>query len=132
MTLHYTNIKTLAIFGYESLEDAKTFNDDFNNLVEMSDELFQEYRKQKPGHRWSPNGWIEDKALMQELKAQEQAQQLQQKRDDLDIIETKITRLERIKDRTESEQQELDALIEQSTVLFREIKALEAKGEQPK
>lgn len=122
---HYTNKKTLEVYGYGSLEDAKQYNDDFDNLVEMGEELFQEYREQKPGHRWSLNGWVEDETLMQELKAQEQAQALQQKRDDLDIIETKITSLERIKKRTETEEQELDRLIDESTVLYREITAAE-------
>lgn len=50
---------------------------------------------------------------------------LQQKKDDLDIIETKITRLERIKQRTETEEQELDRLIDESTVLYRKITAAE-------
>ena len=125
MTKHYTNKKTHEVFGYDTEESAKRHDVDFENLVEMSDELFQEYREQRPGHRWSLSGWIEDEELMQELKAQEQAQVLQQKKDDLDIIETKITRLERIKQRTETEEQELDRLIDESTVLYREITAAE-------
>lgn len=122
---YYTNKISLEVFGYESLEEAQQYNDDFENLVEMTDELFQEFREQKSGHKWSLNGWVEDEALTQEHKAQEQAQQLQQKKDDLDIIETKITRLERIKKRTETEEQELDRLIDESTVLYREITAAE-------
>lgn len=71
-------------------------------------------------------------AEFEQLKAHQEAQfvaisQLQQKHDELHVIETKIQRYERIKDRTETEEQELDALIEQSTVLFREIKATEAE-----
>lgn len=122
---HYTNKTTLEVYGYESIENMKQYNDDFENLVEMSDELFQEYREQRPGHKWSLNGWVEDELLMQKIKDQEQAQAFQQKKDDLDIIETKITRLERIKQRTETEEQELDRLIDESTVLYREITAAE-------
>lgn len=127
MTLHFTNKKTNKVFGYESLKDAEKYDSDFTSLVEMSNELFQEYRERRPGHKWSLNGWVEDEALTQELKAQEQTQELQKKKDDLDTIEAKIKRLERIKDRTESEQQELDKLIDESISLYREVKALEAE-----
>lgn len=73
-------------------------------------------------------------AEFEQLKAHQEAQfeaisQLQQKHDELHAIETQIQRYERIKDRTETEEQELDALIEQSTVLFREIKTAETEGE---
>ena len=69
-------------------------------------------------------------AEFEQLKAHQEAQfeaisQLQQKHDELHAIETQIQRYDRIRDRTETEEQELDALIEQSTVLFREIKAAE-------
>ena len=54
--------------------------------------------------------------------AAEKVNALQVRKDELHAIENKITWLERIKDRTELEEQELDALIDQSTVLFREIR----------
>lgn len=65
---HYTNKKTLEVYGYESLEDAQAFNDDFDNLVEMSDESFQEFREQPLGGKWSLNGWVIDEALAKQLK----------------------------------------------------------------
>lgn len=71
---HYTNKKTLEVYGYESPEDAQAFNDDFDNLVEMTVELFQEYREQKPGHKWTLSGWVEDEDLMRELKRAEEYQ----------------------------------------------------------
>ncbi|UNM95515.1 hypothetical protein MMG00_09810 [Ignatzschineria rhizosphaerae] len=126
---HYTNKKTLEVYAYENDEVAKEYDNDYENLVVMTEELFQEYREQRPGHKWSLNGWVHDELLMNEYEAQKRAQTLQQKRDDLHAIETQIKRYERIKDRTETEEQELDALIEQSTVLFREIKAAETEGE---
>lgn len=126
---HYTNKKTLEVYAYENDEVAKEYDNDYENLVVMTEELFQEYREQRPGHKWSLTGWVHDELLMNEYEAQKRAQTLQQKRDDLHAIETQIKRYERIKDRTETEEQELDALIEQSTVLFREIKAAETEGE---
>lgn len=120
---HYTNKKTLEVYGYESIEDAQAFNDEFENLVEMTDELFQQYREQKPGHKWSLNGWVECKTLMSQFKAEEEVQALEQKRQIYFDMEATIQRLERIRDRDDSEQAELDALIDESTKLFREIRA---------
>lgn len=72
--------------------------------------------------------WIVDDELYQEHLKEENQRKIQSLHDDLDNIERQITRLERIKKRTELEEQELDQLIDQSTDLYRAIK--EAEGEQ--
>lgn len=100
MTIHYKD-KIGNIYGYKP--------DDIE-VIELSDAEFEQ------------------------LKAHQEAQfevisQLQQKRDRFHAIETQIQRYERIKKRTETEEQELDALIDQATVLFREIKAEEGESQ---
>lgn len=84
---HYTNKKTLETFGYESDEEAKELNKDYDNLVLMSDELFQEYREQKAGHKWSLSGWVEDEELMSEIKERERLKKISD-------IESEIQKLE--------------------------------------
>lgn len=77
---HYTNKKTNEVYGYESIEDAKKFNDDFKNLVEMTDEQFIDFRDNRPkGGKWTVKGWVEDEDLMRELKQAEEAQAEAQK-----------------------------------------------------
>lgn len=71
--------------------------------------------------------WVVDDELYQEYLKEENQRKIQQLQDDIDNIERQITRLERIKKRTELEEQELDQLIDQSTDLYRAIK--EAEGE---
>ena len=73
---HYTNKKTNEVFGYESIEDAKKFNDDFKNLVEMTDEQFIDFRDNRPrGGRWTVEGWVvDDDLLAQELEAEKKAE----------------------------------------------------------
>lgn len=83
---HYTNKKTNEVYGYESIEDAEKYNEDFDNLVEMSDELFEEFKKQKPGHKWSLNGWVEDGALMQEYLEQEEQSKINALEKELDRL----------------------------------------------
>lgn len=123
---HYTNKITNEVFGYESIEDAQKYNDDFENLVEMTEDQFIEFRDQRPkGGQWTYQGWIIDEALLAEEEAEEKKREIQQMYDDLDNIERQITRLERIRQRTESEEQELDRLIDESTELYRKIKAAE-------
>ena len=125
---HYTNKKTNEVFGYESFEDAQAFNDDFENLVEMTDEQFIQFRDHRPrGGKWTAEGWVIDEVLLAQEEAEEKQRKIQSLHDDLDNIERQITRLERIKKRTELEEQELDQLIDQSTDLYRAIK--EAEGE---
>lgn len=72
--------------------------------------------------------WIVDEELYQKYLEEERHRQLQQMHDDLNMIEQKIVRLERIKKRTELEEQELDQLIDESTKLYREIQ--KAEGEK--
>lgn len=123
---HYTNKKNGQVFGYESIEDAKKYNDDFENLVEMTDEQFIQFRDQRPkGGKWTYQGWVIDEELLAQEEAEEKQRKIQSLHDDLDNIERQITRLERIKKRTELEEQELDQLIDQSTDLYRAIKRLE-------
>ena len=125
---HYTNKKTNEVYGYESIEDAKKYNDDFENLVEMTDEQFIQFRDHRPlGGKWTAEGWVIDEELLAQEEAEENQRKIQSLHDDLDNIERQITRLERIKKRTELEEQELDQLIDQSTDLYRAIK--EAEGE---
>lgn len=74
-------------------------------------------------HEFINDEWIITEEKQAELDAFEKQRELHQMHDDLENIDRQITRLERIKQRTELEEQELDALIDQATVLFREIKA---------
>lgn len=80
-------------------------------------------------HEYINGQWILSKEANERIQAIEDKSLLQQKHDELHAIETQIQRYDRIRDRTETEEQELDALIEQSTVLFREIKVAETEGE---
>ena len=81
-------------------------------------------------HFWNEKkvDWDITEEKQAELDALEKQRKIQSLHDDLDNIERQITRLERIKKRTELEEQELDQLIDQSTELYRAIK--EAEGEQ--
>ena len=78
-------------------------------------------------HEFIDGAWIITEEKQAELDALEKQRKIQSLYDDLDNIERQITRLERIKQRTELEEQELDQLIDQSTELYRAIK--EAEGE---
>lgn len=73
---HYTNKNTLEVYGYESIEDAKKYNDDFDNLVEMSDAQFINFRDNRPkGGKWAVEGWvIDDNLLAQEIEAEKKAE----------------------------------------------------------
>ncbi len=81
-------------------------------------------------HFWNEKkaGWDITEEKKAELEAIEKQRELQQLHDDLDNIERQITRLERIRQRTETEEQELDRLIDESTEIYRKIKA--AEGEE--
>ncbi|MBS7819043.1 hypothetical protein [Wohlfahrtiimonas chitiniclastica] len=75
---HYTNKKTNEVFGYESIEDAQKFNDDFDNLVEMTDEQFIQFRDHRPkGGKWTYKGWIIDEELLAKAMAEENRLMLQ-------------------------------------------------------
>lgn len=78
-------------------------------------------------HEFINGNWIITEEKQAELDVLEKQRKIQSLYDDLDNIERQITRLERIKQRTELEEQELDQLIDQSTDLYRAIK--EAEGE---
>lgn len=73
---HYTNKKTNEVFGYESIEDAKKFNDDYKNLVEMTEEQFIDFRDNRPkGGIWTAKGWaVDDNLLSQEIEAEKKAE----------------------------------------------------------
>lgn len=69
-----------------------------------------------------------------ESHAEKQAQEIRELESQLDQVEKRIMRLERIKQRTDSEEIELDELIDESTELFRRIEllktALETEDEE--
>lgn len=75
---HYTNKKTNEVFGYESIEDAKKYNDDFKNLVEMSDDVFERF-KNKPSHlhEWNLDHWIITDEKKAELEREEKEREIQ-------------------------------------------------------
>jgi len=76
--IHFTNKKTSEVYAYESIEDAERFDDDFDNLVEMTDEQFVEFRDRKPrGGKWTYKGWVIDDELLAEAIAEENRQKLQ-------------------------------------------------------
>ena len=122
---HYTNKKTNEVFGYESIEDAQQYNDDFENLVEMSDEVFERF-KNKPSHfhEWNLDRWIITDEKEAELEREEKEREINELESQLDQVEKRIMRLEPIKQRTDSEEIELDELIDESTELFRRIESL--------
>ena len=121
---HFTNKKTNEVFGYESIEDAQQYNDDYKNLVEMTDGQFIDYRDNRPkGGRWTYKGWVIDKELLAKELEEKKQQELNELNQKLESIERDIARLERIRDRTDGENEELEKLIEESTTLYREIKS---------
>lgn len=87
---HYTNKKTNEVYGYESNEVAKEYNDDFENLVEMDEETFVHFRDEKPkGGVWTwDRGWVVNEDLLKEelqLEKEAQIQDLKQQIQDLDL-----------------------------------------------
>ena len=77
---HYTNKNTNEVFGYESIEDAKKCNNDFKNLVEMTEEQFIDFRGNRPkGGKWTYKGWVIDPGLLAEAEAEEKAREEQEK-----------------------------------------------------
>ena len=119
---HYTNKKTNEVFGYESIEDAQKFDDDFENLVEMTDEQFIQFRDNRPmGGKWTYKGWVIDEKLLEEEQEVERHSQVQQLRSALDVIDQWGDRLARIRNRTEEQEQELERLLDDSTKLYRKI-----------
>lgn len=72
---HFTNKVTNEVFGYESIEDAKHYNEDFDNLVEMTTEQFEEFRNPAQYAKWTISGWIVD----EELKRKQQRKEIEQR-----------------------------------------------------
>lgn len=85
--IYFTNKKTLQVYGYISIAEAVVYSEYFEDLIEMSDELFQEYITQPTGYKWSLAGWIEDEELMKALKAQNESQKQEE-------IKSRIAKLE--------------------------------------
>lgn len=81
-------------------------------------------------HFWNEKkaDWNITKEKKAELEAIKKAQELQQLQSDLDDIEKRITRLERIKDRSEDEEEELQKLYDESTDLFRKIEEMKKEA----
>lgn len=122
---HYTNKKTNEVYGYESIEDAKKYNDDFENLVEMTDEQFIQFRDHRPkGGVWTVDGWVVDPTILAEEEAQENQAKLDSLYTRLDQVERDIKILERFPDRDELEEQDLQALYKESRQIYREIQYL--------
>lgn len=121
---HYTNKETNEVFGYENDLEAKQLNEDYKNLVKMSDEQFVQFRDHRPmGGKWTHEGWVIDEELLAKELEEKKQQELNELNQNLESIERDIARLERIKDRTDEESEELERLIEESTDLYREIRS---------
>lgn len=82
---HYTNKTTLQVYGYDNDEAAKQYNDDYRNLVLMSDELFQEYRKQPIGGKWTLKGWVIDQKELAKHKRLENEAQIKKHTEEMNI-----------------------------------------------
>lgn len=88
---HYTNKKTNEVFGYESFEVAEEYNDDHENLVEMTDEQFIEFRDHRPkGGKWTYQGWVIDDDLLAEAEAEEKAREEQEKLKVIDDLKLQL------------------------------------------
>lgn len=74
-------------------------------------------------HEFINSEWIITEERQKELDALEKQQELNELNQKLESIERGIARLERIKDRTDEENEELEKLIEESTDLYREIRS---------
>ncbi|OYQ90167.1 hypothetical protein B9T10_02270 [Wohlfahrtiimonas chitiniclastica] len=86
---YFTNKKTSKVCAYESIEEAKAFNDDFENLVEMTDEQFIQFRDHKPkGGKWTYQGWIIDDNLLKKEQAQEAKLMLQKLLDEKSSLQS--------------------------------------------
>lgn len=110
---HYTNKNTLKVFGYESEEIAKEYNNDYENLVLMSDELFEEYKNKPLGATWSINGWIVDEELAQaERNAIKEAENTSFLSSEINRTETKLTQLYRLRDRNKASEIHLSQIEE--------------------
>lgn len=131
----FTQIFDEADQKWQQIEDHRY--DDVYNIETKQKEDIKYLGKLKPehtliappsmDHEFINGEWIITEEKQAELDALEKQRKIQSLHDDLDNIERQITRLERIKKRTELEEQELDQLIDQSTNLYRAIK--EAEGE---
>lgn len=87
--INFTNKITNKVFGYESIEEAKEFNDDFKNLVEMTNEHFIQFRDHKPkGGKWTYQGWVIDDALLKKEQAQEAKLMLQKLLDEKSSLQS--------------------------------------------
>jgi len=128
----FTQIFNEADQKWKYIEDHRY--DDVYNIKTKQKEDIRYLGKLKPEHTLlAPPSfdyeiidgeWIITEEKQAKLDALEKQRELQQLHDDLENIERQITRLERIKQRTELEEQELDRLIDESTRLYRHIQAV--------
>lgn len=94
--IYFTNKKTNEVFAYESDDEAKKYNKDFKNLIQMSFELFSSFQKNKPsGGEWTANGWFVDDDLLKQEQTEIINQKQSTKENLLIAAETEISRLER-------------------------------------
>lgn len=68
--IHFTNKKTGEVFGYQSNDEAKKYNSDYKNLVQMSDEQLSGYKNKPLGGKWTINGWVIDDELLKHEQEQ--------------------------------------------------------------
>lgn len=87
---HYTNKKTNEVYGYESIDDAKLYNDDFENLVEMTDEQLGEFSNKPIGGKWTYKGWVIDPDLLAEAEEEEKAREEQEKLKIIDDLKLQL------------------------------------------
>lgn len=80
-----------------------------------------------PDHDFINGEWVITKEKEESLKKMELEMELSKLQQELDDVDKQIVRLERIRDRTEEEDNELEELCDKSTELYREIKSLETK-----
>lgn len=138
-------VKSFYSPSAEGFDEALVFEDsiEIDNRLELLNEASKTGKVIKTGHKGLPilvrpgktyevwnskkENWYITPEKYAELESIENARALQEKKDAYYAIENTITRLERIRDRNDSEQAELDELIDESTKLFREIRAEKEK-----
>lgn len=117
---------------WQYVEDHR-YDDAYNIKTKQKDEikylgeLKDEHTLLAPpshNHEFINGEWIITEEKKAELDREEKEREIHELESQLDQVEKRITRLERIKQRTDSEEIELDELIDESTELFRTIESL--------
>lgn len=129
--IYFTNKNTNEVFGYESMEEAKVYNDDFENLVEMTDEQFNEFRNNQIKYgKWVwDKGWVIDETLVDEenlLNYETELYTLKNIKAEM-VTENKENLLLNKEDNTRSSAEELDTIDKEIEELENKIKDLREK-----